>query len=124
MRVAAAKTFRPSSPDTFSKWITIIILFMLAGFIISPFIDELYFWPGLIVAAVVLITLFISLSLKPVEYILQDDHLLIRKQFGHTAKIENIKSAEPDVASGVRTFGVGGLFAYTCLLYTSPSPRD
>lgn len=107
------KTFKPAPADGFAKGITITLFVLMIGFIIASGLKADFFWPGIITAVILGITMLISLSLKPVEYILQDNNLLIRKQFGHTATLHDIQSATAVKATGWRTFGVGGLFAYT-----------
>ena len=107
------KIFKPAKADGFSKGITIVIFVMMFVFLLLAGIDQSYFWPGIITAGILFITMMISLTLRPKEYILKDDNLLIKKHFNHISKIENIKKAEKVTAGGIRTFGVGGLFGYT-----------
>lgn len=107
------KIFKPAAADTYSKGITITVFVMLAGFLIIVGLIEDFWWAALIGAGVILFAILIALSLRPVSYMLEGKDLKIKKQFGQTAMIENIKTAEPVRAVGIRTFGVGGLFAYT-----------
>ena len=107
------KIFKPAAADTYSKGITITVFVMLAGFLIIVGLIEDFWWAALIGAGVILFAILIALSLRPVSYMLEGKDLRIKKQFGQTALIENIKTAEHVRALGIRTLGVGGLFGYT-----------
>lgn len=106
------KVFKPASLDVFAKTMTTIIFMIMIFAVVTPFFSKDLLWPSLTMAIILLFTILVSLSLRPIKYILNGNELTIVKQFNHKSKIENIEKIEAIKAQGIRTFGVGGLFGY------------
>lgn len=98
--------------DTYAKIATLLIFALLIFSAIGAFAIDNYMWAGIIGFIVLLITIAVSFSLRPTDYVIDGDNIIIHKPFGKKTVLSDVQRLEEVRATGIRTFGVGGLFGY------------
>ncbi|MDO5655082.1 MAG: PH domain-containing protein [Flavobacteriaceae bacterium] len=104
--------FKPAKLDVLAIGITTIIVIIFFGFLISAFLFENYFWPGMLGAFIILAVLITSYIYKPISFELNHDDLTIYRPLGIRSKRYGVREPKRTLASGTRTFGIGGVFGY------------